>query len=200
MKYIIYIILIAFLQSCTITNLHKSSKEINYNKVLSKTSETYIYRANLNLYNNDFSGMIIIKPQENNNYRIVFINEVGMKFFDLEFNDETYKINHIFEPMNKKIFLKLLINDFRFILMNNLNSNFKTYKEKKGDLFVIKPKGQKELYYFNEKSEFPKKAIKYSWLRKTVYLTYENYKEEKPSKIHIKHKNIKFYMDLDFLK
>lgn len=193
------IFIVLLLQSCITTSLHKTNKTIKYNKVLSKENTSYIYRANLNLFGNDFSGMIIIKNQEKNK-RIVFINEIGMKFFDIEFNNESYKVNHIFDPMNKKIFIKLLVNDFRFILMDNLNPDFKTYQEKESDLFAIKPKEKKELYYFSKQSYFPKQAIKYSWLRKTVFLNYESYNEEKPSKISIKHKNIKFNMDLEFIK
>ncbi len=198
-KIIIIVVVIVFLQSCAITGLNSVSKSFEYEKILSDTSKTYIYRASLDLYDNDFSGMIIIKPQEDN-FRIVFINEIGMKFFDIEVFEETHKVNHIFEPMNKKMLINLLVSDFRFILMNNLKSDFKIYEEKGSGLIAIKPKGKKEVYFFNNQSKFPEKAVKYSIFRKMVFLTYEDYKEEVPKHISIKHKNIKFSMDLKFLK
>jgi len=199
LKIRILLIFIIFMQSCVHTNLHKVSNSFEYKKVLSDTSKTYIYRASLNLYDNDFSGIIIIKPQANNN-RIVFINEIGMKFFDFEFSKETYKVNYIFKPLNKKVFVKLLINDFRFILMNNLKKSNDFYKYKKTEFNVVKPKNKKVLYFFNKDNLFPTKGIKFSILRRIVFLSYNKYINEVPHEIKIRHKNIKFEMKMEFIR
>ena len=199
MKKLTIIILTVFLQSCITTSLQPVSKEFEFKKVLSDTLKSYIYRAKVNLYENDLSGMIVIKPQANS-HRIVFINEIGMKFFDIEIFSETYKIHHIFEPMNKKMFVKLLVSDFRFILMQNINSEIKYLRERKSGSDAVKPKGEKEIYYFNRQTHLPQKAVRYSLIRKNTFLTYEEYKGEIPEKISIKHKNIKFVMKMTFIK
>lgn len=198
-RFISFVFILLFLQSCVLQSLKKTEDNFLYKKILTDTSKSYIYRANLSLYNNDFSGMIIIKPTDEA-YRIVFINEIGMKFFDFEFSANNYKVNHIFEPINKKMFIKLLINDFRFILMSKLNLNYSTYKNKQSYLYVIKPKNEKELYYFNLQNKYPEKAIKYSIFSKTTVLKLINYNNDVPNNISIKHKNVKFAMDLSFVK
>jgi len=200
MKTRFVVILFIFLQSCVLTDLKKiDNNDFKFEKVLSNKNKSYIYRANLNLYDNDFSGMIIIKPLKDN-FRVVFINEIGMKFFDFEFSEQKFKVNQIFEPMNKKIFIKLLINDFRFILMNSLNSENKYFKEKESNLIAIKPCKKKELYYFNIQNNYPEKAIKYSSFRSTTFLNYSNYNNNVPNNISIKHENIKFGIELSFVR
>ncbi|NPA45423.1 MAG: hypothetical protein GXO49_07810 [Chlorobi bacterium] len=102
--------------------------------------------------------------------------------------------------MNKKIFVKLLINDFRFILMNNLGLNVSFYKDKKTDLYVAKPKNSKELYFFDSENNLPKNAVKYSIFRKNTFLYYEDFNSEIPKIIRLQHKNVKFKMDMEFVK
>lgn len=187
------------MQSCITTSFRPVSKEFSFTKILSDKSSSYIYKANINLYDNYFSGLIIIKPQEKS-HRIVFLNEIGMKFFDIELLPDSFKVHHIFEPMNKKMFIKLLVSDIKFILMNDINSDIKYLREKKSDSDVIKPKGKKEVYYFDKKTHLPQKAVRYSLIRKNTFMTYKEYKDDIPKKISINHKNIKFAMEMTFVK
>ena len=131
MKSKLYIFFILFaLQSCITGKFTSAPENFNYKKIFSDNSKSYIYRAQIKLYDNDFSGLLIIKPKKEES-RIVFLNEIGMKFFDIELLKNSYKIHHIFTPMNKKMFIKLLLSDFRFMLM--FGTDTKTYylKEKK---------------------------------------------------------------------
>ena len=46
-------------------------------------------------------------------YRIVFANEIGMTFFDLELKSDSFKVISCFESLNKKALMKILETDFR---------------------------------------------------------------------------------------
>ena len=198
-KIIVAIILLFFFQSCVISEFKPESKTYDYKKILSETGKSYVYRTRIHLYDNDFSGLIVIKS-EKTGHRIVFLNEIGMKFFDIELLPRSYKIHHIFKPMNKKMLIKLLVSDFNFILMNNIKSENKFLKEKKSEKFALKPKKVKNIYYLDKNTLLPKEAFKYSAFRKTTLLNYKNYNTEIPQNISIKHKNIKFAMELSFIK
>jgi len=198
-KIIAAVILLLSFQSCVISDFKTVSKTYDYKKILSETGKSYVYRTRIHLYDNNFSGLIIIKRQEKG-HRIVFLNEIGMKFFDIELLPYSYKIHHIFKPMNKKMLIKLLVSDFNFILMNDIKNENKFLKEKKSEKVALKPKKVKNIYYFDNNSLLPKEAFKYSVFRKTTFLNYKNYNDVIPQKISIKHKNIKFAMELNFIK
>jgi len=198
-KIIAAVIFLLFFQSCVISEFKPVSKTYDYKKILSETGKSYVYRTRIHLYDNNFSGLIVIKRQEKG-HRIVFLNEIGMKFFDIELLPDSYKIHHIFKPMNKKMLIKLLVSDFNFILLNDIKSENKILQEKKSEEFALKPKIVKDIYYFDKNSLLPTKAFKYSVFRKNTFLNYKNYKDVIPQKITIKHKNIKFAMELSFIK
>jgi len=199
MKKAYIIFLTVLLQSCIVTNLQQVNNDFSYIKILSDKSSSYIYKTKIDLYENYFSGLIIIKPKAES-HRIVFINEIGMKFFDIELSADSYKLHQIFEPMNKKMFINLLVSDFKSILMYNLNSESKYFRDNESDSDVIKPIRRKELYFFNKDTHLPHKAFRYSTVRKNTFFTFREYEGNIPEKISIKHKNIKFVMELNFVK
>lgn len=199
MKLRYLIIFILLLQSCLTGKLELSNKNFTPKKILSENTKSYIYRADFRLYDNNFSGLLILK-NKNKSRRIVFINEIGMKFFDLELFADSFKIHHIFGPMNKKMFINLLVDDFNFMLMNNIDSNSENFIDKKTGNLVLKQKNVKEIYYFDKNTLLPKSAEKYSLIRKIVFIKYKNYRNKIPKHINIKHKNIKFEMNLTFIK
>ncbi len=199
MKKAIPVILILFLQSCAAGKFELPNEQFEFKKILSDTSKPYIYRARLKIYDKEFSGLIIIKTGSET-HRIVFINEVGMKFFDIELLKNTYKVHNIFEPLNKKMFVKLLVSDFSFILMNNLQNPFKIAKVKEPEITAVKPGKIKEIYFLNRNTLLPESAMKYSVIRKKVFLSYQNYKNDVPGIINLRHKGIKFEIKLIFIK
>ena len=199
MRKLIFILPIIILQSCATTDIKKSDKLFNYNKILSDTSKSYLYKTEINLYDNYFSGIMVFKPKKNG-HRVVFMNEIGMKFFDIELLADSFKIHQIFEPMNKKMLIKLLVNDFNVLLMNNLSKGIEFYIENETNTNIIKIINKKELYYLNNLTNVPEKAVQYSTLKKHTFIRYENYNEQIPGLIHIKHTNLKFEIILSLIK
>jgi hypothetical protein len=181
------------------TKFKAANQGFKFRKVLSDTSKSYVFRAKIRIYDNNFSGLLVIKPKKNSD-RIVFLNEIGMKFFDIEIFKDSYKIHHLFEPMNKKLFIKLLVSDFNFILMNELNMNSKYLTEKDTKNFAVKNNKAKQVYIFDNNTLLSVSGFKYSVIRKNVFLNYNNYQNDVPTQINIMHKNIKFEMNLTFIK
>jgi len=200
MKSKLYVVFIFFaLQSCITGKFTSASEDFKYKKILSDNSKSYIYRAQIKLYDNDFSGLLIIKPNKEEN-RIVFLNEIGMKFFDIELLKNSYKIHHIFTPMNKKMFIKLLVGDFRFMLMSGTDTKTHYLKEKKTKKPALQLKKVKEIFIFDKQTLLPGNAFKYSLFGKHTFINYEKYLNNIPQTIYIKHKRIKFEMKLNFIK
>ena len=55
-----------------------------FNIPFTSTTTSYLYKTGANIYGHYLSGLLLIKPAANDDYRIVFTNEVGVKFFDFE--------------------------------------------------------------------------------------------------------------------
>jgi hypothetical protein len=87
------------------------------------TSDTghYLFNTKIDVFKNHFSGLMIVKPEPNESYRVVFITEVGLKIFDMGFlPDSQVNIHYMMDAMNRKKLIKILSNDISLVLMNGL--------------------------------------------------------------------------------
>jgi hypothetical protein len=83
----------------------------------------FLFNTEIDVFKKHFGGIMVVKPFENGSYRVVFITEVGLKIFDMEFlPDSLVKVNYIMEAMNKKALVNTLSNDIGLVLMNGLPS------------------------------------------------------------------------------
>ena len=62
-----------------------------------------MYSAYVDVTKHHFSGILFIKQMPDSSTRIVFANEIGVKFFDFSFSKEgEFTKNYILEKMDKK--------------------------------------------------------------------------------------------------
>jgi len=90
------------------------------NSYFSDETKDYVYKANITVYDNDFSGIFIVKKIDEANYRIVFTTEIGNKVFDFSFINDTFKVNNILEDMNKALLINILKKDFSALVKEKL--------------------------------------------------------------------------------
>ena len=75
-----------------------------------------LYKTTLDISKHHLSGFIFLKRTSDTSYRIIFSNQMGMKFFDFEFQGKKFIIHYCFPSLERKSLLKLLENDFRMLL------------------------------------------------------------------------------------
>ena len=80
--------------------------------IIETEDSTGLYSLNLNIYNNNFSGLLLFKKQTDSTIRTIIASEMGPKILDLELSPEKYKVNFVIRQLNKKIILNSLYNDF----------------------------------------------------------------------------------------
>ncbi|MES2287724.1 MAG: hypothetical protein V4547_18685 [Bacteroidota bacterium] len=95
--------------------------ESDIHSIINKDN-SLLYKAKINLYNRYYSGLIVLKQTSPGTSHLVFITELGMKMFDFEIQNNQFKLIYVFEPLNKPNILKLLENDMKLILLQNLLS------------------------------------------------------------------------------
>jgi len=114
-----------------------------------------LFKTEITLFKNSFSGITVIKTLDNKNHRVVFINEVGMKFFDLEIGQDTFIVHQIFTSLNRKAFLNLLENDFRLMLFKELKFNkIIIYEDKKSEETVVRDGNKGDFYYLDSSNSY----------------------------------------------
>ena len=45
---------------------------------------SFLFKTNIRVYGKDFSGLLVTKQMQPNDYRVIFTTELGMKLFDFE--------------------------------------------------------------------------------------------------------------------
>jgi hypothetical protein len=81
------------------------------------TFEKALYKGSLDISKHHLTGLFFLKRISENDVRIVFSNEVGMTFFDLEIRNDSLVVHSCFPSLNRRSLLKLLKNDFRLLLI-----------------------------------------------------------------------------------
>ncbi len=193
------IVLTFFAASCRI---QKSLPPKNLKRTVpfARQNKTCIFRARFTFFSNEFSGNLLVKKQEDNSHRLVFLNEIGMKFFDFTVSADTFKVTHIFSPMNRKQVLSLLKNDFRFLLMK-FKEEGAFFEQKKKKYFFWRPHKTKIYYKLNESSGLPESASAPSVSRRKIEIQFLDYVETIPRKINLRHHfPVKVCLEMELLQ
>lgn len=155
-----------------------------------------LYKASVDVVGNHLSGILLIKQMPDSSMRLVFSNEMGLKFFDFEYNANGFNLHYIMPKMNKKAVITTLQKDLELILFQLDASTGSVYS---GDGLLYfrykQPKGYN--YYITDQSVTSLVRIERSSTRKPVAeVIMLNYKDGVPDSIGITHKNFNFTIGL----
>ena len=190
-------LLVALLVGCSPTHGYKLSRAEIITSAQVKTiinkDKALLYKAKINLYNNYYSGLIILKQTDSITTHLVFITELGMKMFDFEIRNNQFKLVYVFEPLNKPKILNLLESDMKLILLQNLfNKEANVFEQKNHTTLIYQTANNKfKNYYFinNSTKTVDKISVKRSlFIKEKVCYTYNDSLNAK--QILLKHKGI----------
>ncbi len=171
-----------FVKSATITE-----KEIR--PIINKDN-SLLFKTKIDLYNHRFSGLIVLKQTDPATSHLTFVTEIGMKMFDFEIKDATFKLVYVFEPLNKPKILKLLKTDLKLILLQHLlNKEAAIYENKTGKVYKVK-EDFRYYYKLNKTSSLVWKIIKKGTLFTKVKVNYTYTDSLNASRIRLKHKGL----------
>lgn len=190
-------LLFLLLVSCSPTHGYKlGGKEIvTSSKVRSiiNTDSSVLYKAKITLYNNYFTGLILLKQTDATTSHLVFVTELGMKMFDFQIQDNELKLIYVFEPLNKPEVLNLLKNDLKLIFLQHLLNKEAFFYEKKDEntrIYKIYD-GKLKNYYLVDPSEnmIKRTIVKKNFLIKEK-VDYNYYNTFEINNIKLKHKGL----------
>jgi hypothetical protein len=156
-------------------------------------SDHLLMNTTIDVMKNHFSGLMVIKSQPGGGYRTVFITEIGLKIFDMEFLPGKPVVVHYFmEALNKKILVKTLSGDMRLLLVQPaMDERPMVYRSPSGGTMVkYKNKGVRNYYGISSATFKPVQAFQTSRTSKKVQIEYFSREGAKIDSIHIIHDHV----------
>lgn len=139
------------------------------------------YKAEIDVINKHFTGIIVIKQTDSLTKHCVFVTELGMRMFDFVIRGDSVKADFVFDALNKPAFVKILTANFRDILMVSVLNKNAAEKTKKNSMFYWIKDGKNSVAIWPGPSSFIEKLIVFSENRKHTITTYRD-----------KYSNVKF--------
>ncbi|HLV37846.1 hypothetical protein [Xanthomarina sp.] len=163
------------------------------NPYFSDGSLDYVYKASIDVYDRNFSGLLIIKKIAEKEHRVAFTTEMGNKMFDFTFIEDDFKVNFILDELNKKILINILKKDFKVLVTENLIVS-NSYSNNEIDVLETSIFNKKH-YYFIEDSQLTQVVNTKNGKEKVLFL-FLKINNHLASQIEIKHSNIKLTINL----
>lgn len=160
-----------------------------------------LYKATLDIKKHHLTGLLVIKrmatippaPSQtvggdsSGIYRIVFMNEIGMTFFDLEMKTDSFKVVSCFGPLNKKALMRIFETDFSMLTRTGPMKNEKMYRQAgTNNLVVSAGAGKYKIWQtYSPSGDTLFTTAAKSTIADPVIITYNKYKDGLPLKITI---------------
>ena len=173
-----------FISGCSVSLFNGYQKDPGYTgeapmSWFKADSGHFLFHTRIDIMKNHLSGLMVIKPMTGETYRVVFITEVGLKIFDMEFfADKPAKVHYIMEAMDRNVIVNTLTNDIGLILMTRISSQKPSVfrdKSTRKIAFRYRDKGRKYYYHVSgEDGRFYKVVQKAGMARKVYADLYGN--------------------------
>ncbi len=160
-----------------------------------------LFRITMEIRGNQLTGLFFIMKMPDSTYRIVFSNEFGMTYFDLELQPDSFNVIYCFEPLNKKALLSILETDFRLLIGEHPFQRCKWYQQEDTGhkvCFVKHGKYKTWSTFSTSCDTLLIKAASSNFFDKTT-INYQAYRDKFPSKIQIRNPVIHLDLKLTLL-
>ena len=177
-------------------NLQHSDADVNCIKQFAPQFTTTLYSAYVDVTKYHLSGILFFKLMPDSSTRVLFTNEMGVKFFDFSFaKNGDFTKHYILDKMDKKVVVKALRNDLQLVLLHPDLDKAKSLKDSTYNYVAVPtPKGNN--YYITRDCEELVRIEKSSKRKSVVDVHMLNYTNGVPDSINIQHRNFKFTIAL----
>lgn len=167
------------------------------NPYFSNESTDYVYKANIEVYDRTFGGLLMIKKLDRGNHRIAFTTELGNKLFDFSFINDKFMVNYIVKDFDKSLLIKILKQDFKTLITeyNNVDSS---YDNDLSEIYETTLYKKKHFYYYDNHTLV--KINRVNGTKEKVSFLFSNISNSIAKHIDINHYNIKLKITLKSLK
>ncbi len=165
--------------------------------------ESSVYRTNIMIRDHRISGLMIFKQTAPEIWRIVFVNEIGMKFFDFRLSGNNFEVVECYKYLRRKKMLSVFEEDFRSMLIRPVHPEMLHAGNENSEAVLILDRTEKRhkqrLYYLNKSTLLPEKTELYRKRKKISIVQYDNYKRNRPDTFVVTHRDIKLEIHFKLL-
>lgn len=192
-RFFLFSILWVAMQSCSSYKpdvLFKEKKSTMQNLFFADQAQEYVYTALINAFGKEITGILVIKPLDNDSHRLVLTTDFGNTLLDLTINKEGYIKNYAIPDLDKKIILNVISSDFKLLVKRDWEINAVSVS---GNMYMSQI-GRKKFYLsYNDKDLY---QLVYAKQKKKVAFTYNNIEVDKAKEIQIQHFNFNLKIEL----
>lgn len=157
-----------------------------------------LYKCEVDVTGHHLSGLLLFKTLADSSVRVVFSNEMGLKFFDFEFKPNgDFKTYYVVKMMDKGPVIKTLKKDFELIMLPKPNAKGAYLLKDTSSLYYVFPKVKGTYCYITNLTGTQLNVMEICSPHKAiVQATMKNYNQGIPDTIGITHKNFSFTIGL----
>ncbi|MDI1356452.1 MAG: hypothetical protein PSX36_16160 [bacterium] len=186
-------LLLLWLGGCSPVRGYKliGTSKVDKNTVLPiiDSAQSLLYKTNIQLYRKHYSGIILLKQTAPKTAHVTFVTEIGMKMFDYEISDSSFKLISIFEPINQPRITTMLESDMKLIVLYQLYKT-ESLHFRNGTSNIYKIKGKKRDYYTVGATHAIDHVRRKGIFFNTVKINYLMAEDLKPQEIKLRHKGL----------
>ena len=182
--------------SSTYKDLQATKGDITTIRKFKPNFKVALYKTQVFVTSHYLSGLLLVKTMPDSSIRMVFSNEMGLKFFDFEFlPDGSFKVFSIIKQMDKKPVITTLRKDFDLVLMRQLVPG--SVLKDGHNIYYKFPQTKGFNYYItNLAGDTLLRMERASKRKPVVEAIMRDYHNGMPDTIGIEHKNFKFTISL----
>jgi len=159
----------------------------------------YVYKANINIYGNELTGIFIAKKIDSATHRVVFTTEFGNKLIDFEISENDFKVNSIVAELDRKIVVNTLKSDFRLLLRKQFAVQ-KQYESEEHTIYESADGKQLNYLFVAKKGKNLVKIVNASPRKEKINLSFTSENNIFAERVFITHQNIKLTIEFNFFK
>ena len=156
-------------------------------------SDHILMNTTIDVMKNHFSGLMVIKSLSNDGFRVVFMTEVGLKIFDMEFvPGKPEQVYYFMDALNKKKLVKTLTADLKLLLIQPQgHENLLLYDSPSGQKMArYKHKRKRDYYAISAVTGKAVQAYQVSWISKKARVDYYSRDGMKLDSVNIVHYHV----------
>ncbi|MBO6200554.1 MAG: hypothetical protein J6N74_02910 [Chryseobacterium sp.] len=173
--------------------ISNSKKEVE--NLYFSSNEDYVYKCQMEVYDNDISGILIIKKISETTHRVVMTSDFGNKMIDFEISENDFKLNYVLADLDKKMVINFLKNDFQELLKRKFSVN-ESFENDDSKIYLSKVDDKQYYLFFNKNSRLLNQIIYTKNNREKIDFTFEAKKHTFAETIDLQHKDFKINIKL----
>jgi hypothetical protein len=194
-------LLLAVLISCKSYHIEGATKvasaTTNFQNLYFSNPETdYVYKAHIEVYGNDLSGIFVVKKVNDSMHRVVLTTDFGNKLLDFELSETDFKVNYIVDDLNKKLIINTLRKDFVLLLKTNYKVD-EVFENEESMVYKSKESNRINYLYKSKKDNSCTKLINASKTKEKVTFSFLPKNTTFAESVLIQHYNIKLKIELN---